>query len=80
MALDIYTVPRVKFGCDSFDCFVTWFAYHVGFCAKGTCGGEEKDCNAKRNAAWMYKLCGFPKQSTVSGMEGWMKLPSDDLM
>ncbi|KAK2039352.1 hypothetical protein LZ31DRAFT_569432 [Colletotrichum somersetense] len=80
MDFDIYTVPRVKFCRDDFDTFVTWFTYHIGFCAKGTCGGEKEDGNGKRNAAWMYKLCKFPKQSTVSGVEDWKNLPSDDLM
>ncbi|KAK2035555.1 hypothetical protein LX32DRAFT_2244 [Colletotrichum zoysiae] len=78
MAFDIYTVPRVQFCRDDFDTFVTWFTYHVGFCSRGACGGEKKDGNGKRNAAWMYKLCGFPKQSTVSGMEDWKNLPSEN--
>ncbi|KAK1579191.1 uncharacterized protein LY79DRAFT_564638 [Colletotrichum navitas] len=78
MGFDIYTVPRITFCRDEWDTFFTWFTYHVGFCSRPACGGADKDGNAKRNAAWMYKLCGFPRQSTVSGLEDWKTLPPEE--
>ncbi|KAK2012563.1 hypothetical protein LZ32DRAFT_691872 [Colletotrichum eremochloae] len=76
LGFDIYTVPRSKFCRDRWDTYFTWATYHVRSCAKNACV-TDKDGIGKRNVAWMYKLCGFPKESTVSGLNDWKSLQDD---
>ncbi|KAK2035556.1 hypothetical protein LX32DRAFT_2276 [Colletotrichum zoysiae] len=76
MNVHIHTLPRIQYCRDDFDTFFKWWRFHVGGCVRAICDGNG---DAKRSMAWMYKLCGFPRQAGMhSGLEDWKTLPSDD--
>ncbi|KAK1976038.1 hypothetical protein LZ30DRAFT_785853 [Colletotrichum cereale] len=74
LGFDVYTIPRIRYCRDDFDTMFTWWTYHVNFCVKAACHGDD---DAKRSIGWMYKLCGFPRTNRFTGKDDWKTINTE---